>query len=312
MTPVATAVAIRASSLDAALAQTLAAEPAFGDAAARATVHSVHRRVLNVLCGAELIAIADDGLDDAPATIRVPMSDWEARSPIVGAPVDLAADRLVIPTRTGDLVVRLDDAPIWAPVPADLSLVPPARLRALSTRIAAGTATSSPVTAFGRAAAGLLDDRADALRAALRAGAPADVSAAAHGLLGLGEGLTPSGDDILTGLGFFAAQPGMRLGAHRWALADAAADEFATTLLGAVTVRHALHGRARQRLHDLAASVRDGDEGAFDDAVSRIRAIGHTSGEDILTGIRLALDTESDLRDGARTPTHPHRQGEHR
>ncbi len=120
---------------------------------------------------------------------------------------------------------------------------------------------------------------------------------AAQRLIGLGEGLTPTGDDILTGLAFLAAQDGMRLGAHLSAIA--AVDTDATTLLAAVTLRHALQGRARQRLHDLALAIGD-DEAGILRAAARIREIGHTSGEDLLTGIRLALDLESALRDGSR------------
>lgn len=301
MTPVATPVAIRATSWDAALAETLsgAAERAFADDT-QAAVHSVHRRVVNVLCGDELIAIADDGLDDAPATIRVPMSDWDARGLVAGTAVTVSRTGLVLPSPTGDIDVRIVDAPAWLPRLADLSLVPAERLRAVGAGIADGSPRAAPVTPFGRAAAALLASRVAELRQAVPAGAPDAVTDAARGVLGLGEGLTPTGDDILTGLAFLAAQPGMRLGAHLPALEAAASVHDATTLLGAVTVRHAVRGRARQRLHDLACGIGDGDDALIELAVMRVREIGHTSGEDILTGIRLALDLESDLRDGSR------------
>ncbi|HKT57590.1 MAG TPA: DUF2877 domain-containing protein, partial [Microbacterium sp.] len=126
--------------------------------------------------------------------------------------------------------------------------------------------------------------------------------------LGLGEGLTPTGDDILTGLAFLAAQPGMHLAARLPAIAAAADDRDATTLLGAVTLRHAACGRARQRLHDLVCGIADGDDALVELAVMRIREIGHTSGDDILTGIRLALELESDLRDGTATGASLHRE----
>ncbi|HKT57581.1 MAG TPA: hypothetical protein VJR25_12485, partial [Microbacterium sp.] len=116
MTPVATPVAIRATSWDAALAETLsgAAERTFADDA-HAAVHSVHRRVVNVLCGDELIAIADDSLDDAPATIRVPMGDWDARGIAAGAVVEVSRAGLVLPSADGGIAVRVEDAPPWLP-----------------------------------------------------------------------------------------------------------------------------------------------------------------------------------------------------
>ena len=301
MTPVATRVAIRATSWDGALAETLsgAAERAFADGT-HATVHSVHARVVNVLCGDELIAIADDGLDDAPATIRVPMAGWDAHGLVAGAAVAVSRTGLVLSSPAGDIDVRIEDAPAWLPRLADLSLVPAESLRAVRACIADGSGDTAPATPFGRAAATLLAAGVEALRHAVLAGAPDAITAAARGLLGLGEGLTPTGDDILTGLAFLAAHPGMRLGAHLPALAAAAADRDATTLLGAVTVRHAVRGRGRQRLHDLARGIGDGDADLVELAVMRIREIGHTSGEDILTGIRLALDLETDVRDGTR------------
>ncbi|WP_052226549.1 DUF2877 domain-containing protein [Microbacterium mangrovi] len=297
MTPVATPIATQAISWDAALAQTLesAADHPFADGS-HATVHSVHARVVNVLCAGDLVAIVDDSLDDAPGTVRVPSASWQSDVVVPGAPVRIDGAALVLPAPGGEIVVRAEGAAGWMPVPADLCCIPTAQLRDASALLAEDPGRTSP-TPFGAAAAALLALRVEDLRTAVLNGEPAAVTATAQSLVGLGEGLTPTGDDILSGLAFLAAQPGMRLGAHLPAIA--AVDTDATTLLAAVTLRHALRGRARQRIHDLALAI-GGDRSGILRAAARVREIGHTSGEDLLTGIRLALDLEAALRDGSR------------
>jgi len=155
-------------------------------------------------------------------------------------------------------------------------------------------AVREPTTPFGRASAPLIDVRTATVRAcAVDDDGPALTSAVAA-LVGLGEGLTPSGDDIVTGLAFLAAQPGMclssRLPAIRRAIAGAA---HLTTVLSATTMDAAAEGRGRQRLHDLAAAI---VAGRPESAVPAVLAVGHSSGSDLLTGLSLALDLESELR----------------
>lgn len=296
MTPVATPIATQATSWDAAITETVAAARHPFTDGSHATVHSVHRRVANVLCVGELIAVADESLDDAPGTIRVPTGFLQRARIAPGTPVRIGDGALVFATPDGDVAVRFDGARPWTPLPADLCCLTTSRIRSASALLAETVDAAQP-SPFGLAAASLISTRLGALRDAVLTGAPAAVTAAAQRLVGLGEGLTPTGDDILAGLAFLAAQPGMRLATHLPAIA--AVDTGATTLLAAVTLRQAVRGRARQRLHDLALAI-GGDDAGIRRAAARVREIGHTSGADLLTGIRLALDLECALRDGSR------------
>lgn len=314
MTPVATPVAITATSWDAALAETLsqAARRASADGARPCRVHSVHARVLNIRHDDALIALADDLLDDAPCTVRVPLSDGLLEGIRVGDGVRLRDERIEITTATGIIVIALAGAPRWVP-PA---ITAPLTADALATARATLDALPSPIpaTPFGRASAALLDTGAARLRTAalarLHGGREqdAEVTDAANGLLGLGEGLTPSGDDILTGLALIAAHETFALTDLIPALAASllgAAER--TTLLSAVTLQAAIRGRGRERLHDLITAIAAGDRDRLAHAVTRTTEIGHTSGHDILTGIRLALELSA--------RTHPNRlifEGDHR
>ncbi|MGN8027837.1 oxamate carbamoyltransferase subunit AllH family protein [Microbacterium sp. 22242] len=297
MTPVATPVAVRALTWDAALAETLA--HAADDAFSRlpAVVHSVHRRALNLRIGDELIALVSSGLEDAPATVRVPVEDWTALAR-QGDEVRIEPGGFRIETASGPITVLTGSATAWTAAEACLCTLSPDRLLRAEARISMLPRPTGQ-SAFGRAAAALLEECVQDLGEALLQGDPAGITAAATPLLGLGEGLTPSGDDVLTGLAFLSAQHGMRLRSAVASLAAAlenGADR--TTLLSVVTVRHALQARATRALHDLALAIGDdGDDGAgIDPAARRIAAIGHTSGADILTGVRLALRTEAALR----------------
>lgn len=110
----------------------------------------------------------------------------------------------------------------------------------------------------------------------------------AFGLIGLGEGLTPAGDDCLVGAlaviqrfdrPWLAAHPGIPASVRprAWDGTTAVAREF---------VVHALDGHFAESVVDVleAESVEAAQRGA-----ARLLGVGATSGADTLLGIRLAL-----------------------
>ena len=302
MTPVATPVALRASTWDAALEETLSGG-SDAPSPSEAEVHSVHARVVNVRRGEMLIALAHASLDDAPWTIRIAEQDWSAVTTArVGDHVTLGTDVLVL--RSGRQEVRVGLAPTDARVLRPCTGIPSDDSLRLAVAVLDGVPTPAATTPVGALAADALAAGVQRLRTGARslvaAGAPdsADVvAAAAERLLGLGEGLTPSGDDVLAGLAFASAHPGLGLTALLAPLGTAAASaDRRTTLLSAVTLRASLSGRARRRMHDLLDALIAGDEAAVRIAVGRTAEIGHTSGFDILTGIRIALELALDTR----------------
>lgn len=295
MTPVATPVALRAHTWDAALEETLSGgsdAPAAGVAA----VHSVHARVVNIRCGAKLIALAHGDLDDAPWTIRIIEHDWPMiTSARVGDGVAFAADAVVLRPEDDDLRITL--APADAVVLRADTGIPSHESLRLALSVLDGMPSPAPATPFGALAADALiagiRRLETAARGLLASGDPAmnaPVATAAERLLGLGEGLTPSGDDVLTGLAFVCAHPGFHLAALLPPLRAAAATaDRRTTQLSEVTLRAALTGRARQRMHDLVDAVIARAERDLRTAVAKTAEIGHSSGHDILTGIRLGM-----------------------
>jgi hypothetical protein len=110
----------------------------------------------------------------------------------------------------------------------------------------------------------------------------------ACGLIGLGEGLTPAGDDCLVGAlalihrfdrPWLAAQPRIRAAVRSKTLRG-------TTAVAREFLLHALDGHFAESVADLvhADSVAGVREGA-----ARLLAVGATSGADTLLGMGLAL-----------------------
>lgn len=267
-------------------------------------VHSVHERVVNVLTPDGLLCcLSTADLDDAPRTIRIPADAWSRITWREGDAVCFLPGELRHHGTCAVTTVALAAATRWEPVEVDLSTLSPAHLRDAAAVIERHLLPPVNRSPFETASADELARRTDLLGSAIRAHDPAATTTAARSLIGLGFGLTPTGDDILTGLAVLAAAGGMHLATAVPALAaavdgtDGVPLETLTTPVSAVTLTEAVTGRARARVHELVAAIAaDPVAPALADAVLRVREIGHTSGTDVLTGIRLGLVIEADLR----------------
>lgn len=286
--------------------------PARLEAARQGRIHSIYRAAINVaLPGGDLFVIADPGLGGLPD----------------GVLVDLGPDRRTLGLERGQLVVAserfvalpavhiriwLHEAVRWTP---RMPIAAPGAARRWRHRTAAvrdvaraRTAGASAVAALGLG--GLLDGVGshrlpihaartaavlDQLEAAFSMGRIDTAGQIARRIVGLGPGMTPSGDDALIGLA-----------AALWAidhpcrgfLADAVDDAAVRTTAVSVTLlRHAAAGEFSERLQRLLAALLGDDEAAIEPAVERAMAWGATSGTDCLVGVLFGLDIVT-----ARTP----------
>jgi hypothetical protein len=124
---------------------------------------------------------------------------------------------------------------------------------------------------------------------ALTAGDVATAVDATVGLIGLGVGLTPSGDDYLVGLlaGLEASGNPAR---NVLAAAIATQAPGRTTTIGVSMLVHATRGAFAERLHDVLVAIASGRQDALSTLVGRAVAYGATSGSDTLVGMLAALD----------------------
>ncbi|MBX6343113.1 MAG: DUF2877 domain-containing protein, partial [Thermomicrobiaceae bacterium] len=142
---------------------------------------------------------------------------------------------------------------------------------------------------------------------------------AACRLVGLGPGLTPSGDDFLIGVcGALALvgalAPSVAEDCRAAARVIAASAPGRTTLLSLTWLRQAAAGEFSAELGGLlAALVTAGDDAALERAAERLLAIGGTSGWDMAVGVllggqamaRLIPERGAPARQGAYRPPAP-------
>ena len=278
-------------------------------------IHSLFERALNLVTpSGELLGLVGPRAGNGPATI------------VLAEPPNVELDRIGLtpgdPARAADgwlrigdrLVVDLSRARRWEPAPTPLTLRPDdamARL-ARAERVAGESAPAGGLAPLLPYLAELGDDTppdrpnvggvsggVSALAwAVLRALLPAwrrddadGVHEAATRIVGLGPGLTPSGDDLLAGLLVGTAR--LR-GALPTALGEAvlAAAWDRTTDFAVARLRHAAHGAIEEVQEHIMANLLGGAGTELDAAVRRAAGWGHTSGVDTLVGLFLALRTE--------------------
>ncbi len=141
----------------------------------------------------------------------------------------------------------------------------------------------------------VVHDAVAAFRAPLSGNSPTRLETAAHDLVGLGLGSTPSGDDVIAGatatLSAMARSAGdLSTECHHMVSTLRRAIRRSctrTTPLSAELMACAVHGYALQRLRRYVTfAVSGGDVG---NATSELCATGHTSGYFLATGSALAL-----------------------
>jgi hypothetical protein len=262
----------------------------------RGRVHSVFQRVVNLQRDdGELFTIACRDLDDAPNTLVLQSAGFARSGMAPGDAFETVEGHIGI----GEWArIDPDDATGWDP---QLPSYPQddARLRA-NLALARGQLARHRLGLAGHAAAAasdLLARYARALCLALRGG---DVEAActtAKALVGLGPGLTPSGDDFL--VGFFAVLHLPRSPGEVFTsvcLAVLSDVERRTNAISAAALKAAAQGRVRASLHALIRELVAGERAGVEAALARVLAIGSSSGADIAGGVVSGFQVQLDAR----------------
>lgn len=293
--------AVNASQISAAL-------PARLRAARQGRIHSVYRAAINVaLPGGDLLVIADPALGGLPGGVLVDLGRDRRALGIEPGQLVLAGERsLDLPA--AHLRIGLDEAVRWTPrMPvAGPGAAPRWRERTTDVRELARVRTAGASAAGAVGLGGLLEAVPrrglpihaartgavfDQLAAAISSGTSDAAGQIARRIVGLGPGLTPSGDDALIGLAaalWATDHPARGFLAH--VVEDVA---VRTTAVSAALLRHAADGEFSQRLQTLLGALLGDDESAVDAALEWAIEWGATSGTDCLVGVLFGLDVAS-------------------
>lgn len=260
--------------------------------AAVGTVLSVHRRAVNITAPRApggIVAILDRA-DDVPfgITCRLPIGrSMSALGIAPGMAVVSAPGGLAIPE--AGIRILLERAAVerstFGPVPTvpRLRIVGAARLAGeLVDARARGTGAG---TEFERE----LRTRLATTTAALREQDDEAAVAEGRSLVGLGVGLTPSGDDTLVGLAaamVATGDPRARTLAAAWSR-DASTR---TTAVGAAYLAHAARTEFSAALRRVVAAILGGEDDEVRRSVAVLLAWGATSGADTLRGVVGGVD----------------------
>lgn len=264
------------------------------------SVHSVFAAAVNFTGPVgDLYTLAAAGKSDAPATVRVAVNAFDRYGLQPGDAVTAAAGSLIC----GPLAVASGALRPWTAAlpafPADTA----GRQRlagnlAALRRLVTTDGKVGGLWAFGSGRPGRtmlareLALRAGALSTCLLAARLDEALAAGCRLLGLGIGLTPAGDDFLTGLILTFRLAGAPFGKeyHRLAAGLVCEAATATGLISRSMLRHAADGWAAADLIGLAAALTNAGETEVIAATGRILASGATSGTDLAVGLATGLD----------------------
>ncbi len=273
-----------------------------------ARVQSVYRSVVNITTADGLLTVASPEAGGLPNGILADLGpDWRTIGLQPGMVVHASDANIGVPD--AGLEIQLDAAPRWSPrfqLSDEVAVVATAcwRRRTAATwtiaqarASAGGFGTLLRVDATHGDRLGTLDVArrivAD-LIAALETGDRRAAAEVATGLIGLGPGLTPSGDDALVGIeAALHALDWPSAGFLALAMDDV---EDRTTALAATLLRHAAAGEFAERLHTLLAALLGSDDESIAKAIDRAAAWGATSGTDCLLGVLIGLDVAAGVR----------------
>ncbi len=280
-------------------------------------VAALFERSFYVSVAGGFVCIGERTLGDGPlnAVCAVPAgSSWRRLGVRLGAATRCTATELWV---SPGLAVDLACARPWRPAePQRWSAVSLARGLEHLHRLAVGQVPEDGLgglvlTAARPGAASPVKRRAAAPAAALgrwlraapgESGAACDLRRAVDGLVGLGPGLTPSGDDLLGGVMVALETLGQRTATARLAVRVRAVCGTATTPIAAAHLAAATQGLAAAPLHDALRALLEGDRGGLATALQGVARVGHCSGWDALAGMVLALRAWLDVAPSATGP----------
>ncbi|WP_083397659.1 DUF2877 domain-containing protein [Paenibacillus sp. LC231] len=258
------------------------------------TVHSIFDRTVNLKCrtNGELYTIATDSVDNAPNTLVTDIDSFSKRGLVIGDEVYAEGERLYVGKNAA---VMLQQVHVWRSklpsYPEDEDIlrnhVAEAQLWIEAHGKAGGMKRSAETgNSFDQEMDRLLRERSAGLLEALSKG---EVSLASHyaiQLIGLGPGLTPSGDDFLVGLyAVMNLTNGPLFKIRHMCERVVAASADRSNPISYMALKKAASGQVRESIGEFMHHMIHGSKTEVISRLSRVLGTGSTSGTDIALGL---------------------------
>ncbi|WP_251026846.1 MULTISPECIES: DUF2877 domain-containing protein [unclassified Bacillus (in: firmicutes)] len=268
-------------------------------------VHSTFRKTINIHCfeNGELYTIASTQIDNGPNTLVINLASFEGLNIHVNDQVFVKNNTLFISNK---LAISIGEIERWESIlpeyPSDLQKVNRNLIMMKEYIDFHGKAGGMKKKLFAQSPyetemSRLLEERTNLLINELSNNRLANAVCHAVSLVGLGPGLTPSGDDFLVGL--FTI---MNLRKSPFYLQQSFRDEVVmranslTNEISYMTLKKASIGKVRESIIHLVHSILNGKEDELYLPLNKVLNIGSSSGTDIATGLICGL--EANLRVG--------------
>lgn len=240
----------------------------------RLRLHSIFERGINLVAGHEELVFLTTASECAPWSVNVSgafpphLGGCEGQEPIAFVNPE---DSLVLPH--ADITIDLRTAKVWSREP----IVPLAAAEEIRRALDQSGLPRFPpgLTEYGLGEAELTNPSVVPLKG------DSYVRELTNKVIGLGRGLTPAGDDLLVGmLGTLALTRRILFSLEI---------EGRTTLISKTQLGHAMRGEVPESLYDVIHALGCADA-SISPAVRRLLSFGHTSGRDMLAGVRLGFE----------------------
>ena len=262
---------------------------------ASARVAAVFSRSLHLESEGDFACIGDPSIGRGPLNAVLDLGGWaELTTP--PSPPGKSASIVQGVIRIGTMVLDTTGAERWHPTAWPPAARRKGDLQALQ-RLQGLAAEQAPRDGLARIVFDLMGDPCSALERValprverLRAWIAARQSALPPiDLLGLGPGLTPSGDDVLCGMLVALHAVGWTDLARDLHAQIAKAAPSATSPISRAFLRAAAEGLGCEALHEAISAILEGHTEALAGHIEALGRIGHTSGWDALGGAVLVL-----------------------
>jgi hypothetical protein len=278
------------------------------DLKVRGIVHSTFKRIINIHCleNDELFTIASREIDNAPNTLVIDIDNFNDLELMAGDIVYSANQRLCIGSQ---LVISLEKAVSWESrvidFPDNFEVIKKNlfSMKQYIEQLGKGGGIKKSYQSqnlFDTEMSKMLEARITALKAAINENDSSRAVDCALKLIGLGPGLTPSGDDFLVGLFTIMNIRNSPLFQNR-TIADEVVKEakVLTNDISYIALKKAAHGHVRESITQLVEVIFTGSEEELFLSLNKVLTIGSSSGTDIALGLVFGL--EANMNAGGQT-----------